>query len=125
MTIDESIITGAPAAEAVADDVSPPENDANGAAANGKNKENQGEKEQVPIEELYDLSKPIKRVSFFMQGCILDIIIYLYVHFVYYVLTLINIFSDWAPLQGWTKRRNCLSWQRDRHPSRRPQSHSD
>lgn len=73
MTIDESIITGAPAAEAVADDVSPPENDANGAAANGKNKENQGEKEQVPIEELYDLSKSIKRVSFFMQGCILDI----------------------------------------------------
>lgn len=64
MTIDESIITGAPAAEAVADDVSPPENDANGAAA-GKNKENQGEKEQVPIEELYDLSKPIKRVRFF------------------------------------------------------------
>ena len=63
MTIDESIITGAPAAEAVADDVSPPENDANGAAANGKNKENQGEKEQVPIEELYDLSKPIKRIE--------------------------------------------------------------
>lgn len=66
MTIDENIITGAPAAEAVADDVSPAENDANGAAANGKNKENQGEKEQVPIEELYDLSKPIKRVRFFL-----------------------------------------------------------
>ena len=66
MTIDESIITGAPASEAAADDVSPPENDANGAAAN-KNKENQGEKEQVPIEELYDLSKPIKRVRFFFK----------------------------------------------------------
>jgi hypothetical protein len=75
MTTDESIITGSPAAEgAVGDDVSPPENDATGAAANGKNKENQGEKEQ-PIEELYDLSKPIKRVRFLMQGCILDIII--------------------------------------------------
>lgn len=87
MTIDENIITGAPAAEAVADDVSPAENDANGAAANGKNKENQGEKEQVPIEELYDLSKPIKRVRFFMQYCISDIIIYMFILY-YYALTL-------------------------------------
>ena len=89
MTTDESIITGSPAAETVADDVSPPENDATGAAANGKNKENQGEKEQVPIEELYDLSKPIKRVRFFlMQGCISDIIIYMFISY-YYVLTLL------------------------------------
>ena len=90
MTTDESIITGSPAAEgAVGDDVSPPENDATGAAANGKNKENQGEKEQVPIEELYDLSKPIKRVRFFlMQGCISDIIIYMFISY-YYVLTLL------------------------------------
>ena len=57
---DETIPT--PPAEPVVDDASPPENDANGAAAVGKNKDNKGEKEQVPIEELYDLSKPIKRV---------------------------------------------------------------
>ena len=82
MTIDESIITGAPASEAAADDVSPPENDANGAAANGKNKENQGEKEQVPIEELYDLSKPIKRVRFFFNAMLHFRYHYLYVHFV-------------------------------------------
>ena len=92
MTIDESIITGAPVAEAVADDVSPPENDANGAAAS-KNKENQGEKEQVPIEELYDLSKPIKRVRFF--NAMLNFRYhYLYVHFVLLCSNPLNIFSD-------------------------------
>lgn len=55
--------TPTPPVEPVVDDASPPENDANGAAAGGKNKDNKGEKEQVPIEELYDLSKPIKRIE--------------------------------------------------------------
>jgi hypothetical protein len=60
---DETIPTAAPsAADPVVDDASPPENDANGAAANGKTKDNKREKELVPIEELYDLSKPIKKV---------------------------------------------------------------
>lgn len=58
---DETILTPAAAADPVADDISPPENDANGTAS-GKNKDNKGEKEQVPIEDLYDLSKPIKKV---------------------------------------------------------------
>ena len=57
---DEAIPAATPP---VADEVSPPENDASGAAADGKTKDKKGEKEQVPIEELYDLSKPIKRVS--------------------------------------------------------------
>ena len=59
---DETILTPAAAADPVVDDISPPENDANGATASGKNKDNKGEKEQVPIEDLYDLSKPIKKV---------------------------------------------------------------
>ena len=59
---DETTPTVSPAAEPVVEDASPPENDANGAAASGQKKDNKGEKEQVPIEELYDLSKPIKRV---------------------------------------------------------------
>jgi hypothetical protein len=62
------------------DETSPPENDAggdgqaggagkkgNGGGGNKKGKKADGKrgetKEQVPIEELYDLSKPIKRVS--------------------------------------------------------------
>ena len=55
---------------AVADETSPPENDASGegaaagAEASGDKPRGKRErKEQVPIEELYDLSKPIKRVS--------------------------------------------------------------
>ena len=63
---DESILAGA---EPVVDDASPPENDANGAASNGKNKDSRGEKEQVPIEELYDLSKPIKKVRLWLKYC--------------------------------------------------------
>ena len=69
---DETIPT--PPAEPVADDASPPENDANGAAASGK-KDNKGEKEQVPIEELYDLSKPIKRVRL----CLMLLVYYHYI----------------------------------------------
>ncbi|KAL7493035.1 hypothetical protein ACHAWT_002345 [Skeletonema menzelii] len=60
---DETTPTASPAAEPVVEDASPPENDANGAAASGQKKDNKGEKEQVPIEELYDLSKPIKRIE--------------------------------------------------------------
>jgi len=75
-----------PSAEAAAsepvivDETSPPENDATGADAGGavvattvdtdgkgsnnyKGKKRYEKKEQVPIEELYDLSKPIKRVE--------------------------------------------------------------
>ena len=69
--VDETTPTAPPAAEPVVDYASPPENDANGAAANGKNKDNKGEKEQVPIEELYDLSKPIKRVRIMLQRYII------------------------------------------------------
>lgn len=55
----------------IVDETSPPEHDAEGsAAAVGGGKDNNNKKgkkferkEQVPIEELYDLSKPIKRVS--------------------------------------------------------------
>lgn len=50
----------------VVDETSPPENDADGnKKGNGKSKgnNNKQQKDQVPIEELYDLSKPIKRVS--------------------------------------------------------------
>ena len=49
----------------VVDETSPPENDAGGnKKGNGKSKgNNKQQKDQVPIEELYDLSKPIKRVS--------------------------------------------------------------
>lgn len=52
----------------IVDETSPPENDSEGAAVvDGKSKNKKGKKfdkkEQVPIEELYDLSKPIKRVS--------------------------------------------------------------
>ena len=69
---DETIAAASPAEQPVVDDASPPENDANGAAASGQKKDNKGEKEQVPIEELYDLSKPIKRVSIgliFLRYC--------------------------------------------------------
>lgn len=54
----------------IVDEISPPEHDAEGSATVGGGKDNikRGKKlierkEQVPIEELYDLSKPIKRVS--------------------------------------------------------------
>jgi hypothetical protein len=56
----------------IVDETSPPEHDAEGSAAvvvgGGKDNNNKKgkkfeRKEQVPIEELYDLSKPIKRVS--------------------------------------------------------------
>ena len=49
----------------VVDETSPPDNDAGGnKKGNGKSKgNNKQQKDQVPIEELYDLSKPIKRVS--------------------------------------------------------------
>lgn len=72
---DESTPTAEASAPAVVDEVSPPENDAEGGAAdvdangkesssnNNKGKKRYEKKEQVPIEELYDLSKPIKRVS--------------------------------------------------------------
>eukprot|EP00571_Detonula_confervacea_P007902 CAMPEP_0172331688 /NCGR_PEP_ID=MMETSP1058-20130122/62052_1 /TAXON_ID=83371 /ORGANISM="Detonula confervacea, Strain CCMP 353" /LENGTH=567 /DNA_ID=CAMNT_0013048957 /DNA_START=74 /DNA_END=1777 /DNA_ORIENTATION=- len=58
---------------AIVDETCPPENDAEGsadapAAADSKGNNKKGkyqrkEKEQVPIEELYDLSQPIKRVE--------------------------------------------------------------
>ena len=57
----------------IVDETSPPEHDAEGSATatvvgGGKDNTNKKgkkfeRKEQVPIEELYDLSKPIKRVS--------------------------------------------------------------
>ena len=48
----------------VVDETSPPENDADGnKKGNGKKGNNKQQKDQVPIEELFDLSKPIKRVS--------------------------------------------------------------
>lgn len=69
----------------VLDDTSPPENDAeagsSAAVAEGSNNKKGGkdnkkgntnnnkkheQKEQVPIEELYDLSQPIKRVSWYI-----------------------------------------------------------
>ena len=59
----------------IIDDTSPPENDAAAPSeTNGKgNKKGKKSdrtresKDQVPIEELYDLSKPIKRVSEIIQ----------------------------------------------------------
>lgn len=61
---------------AIVDETSPPENDAEGGAdapaaaavAEGKGNKKKGkyqreQKEQVPIEELYDLSQPIKRIE--------------------------------------------------------------
>ena len=73
--MDDAIPTEMAAAEppqAIVDETSPPENDAEAGAAapaaDGKGKKGKHnkreQKEQVPIEELYDLSKPIKRVSF-------------------------------------------------------------
>jgi hypothetical protein len=55
----------------IVDETSPPEHDAEGSAVFSRGKDNNTKKgkklferkEQVPIEELYDLSKPIKRVS--------------------------------------------------------------
>jgi uncharacterized coiled-coil DUF342 family protein len=60
--------------DVVVDETSPPENDAGGdgqaagagrgnGSRKGKKVDRREPKEQVPIEELYDLSKPIKRVS--------------------------------------------------------------
>ena len=60
--------------DVVVDETSPPENDAGGDgqaagagrgndSRKGKKVDRRKPKEQVPIEELYDLSKPIKRVS--------------------------------------------------------------
>jgi len=61
--------------QATVDEMSPPENDAEGGAAapaavdgksngkKGKHGNKRDHKDQVPIEELYDLSKPIKRVE--------------------------------------------------------------
>lgn len=64
---DEIIPTEAVAAEpAIVDETSPPENDGSDAAGKGnykKGKKPYEKKEQVPIEELYDLSKPITRVE--------------------------------------------------------------
>ncbi len=60
------------------DETSPPEHDAEGSAVFGGGKDNNKKgkkllerKEQVPIEELYDLSKPIKRVSDLMPMLIM------------------------------------------------------
>lgn len=54
----------------IVDETSPPEHDAEGSAVFGGGKDNNKKgkkllerKEQVPIEELYDLSKPIKRID--------------------------------------------------------------
>ena len=59
----------------IVDETSPPENDAEVVTTvasvdvevkgnnNNKGKNKRDKKEQVPIEELYDLTKPIKRVS--------------------------------------------------------------
>ena len=79
---EEVRVAAAPVATepAIVDETSPPENDsdcaavavapaADGAKKGGKGKKGKNnyikreEKEQVPIEELFDLSKPIKRVS--------------------------------------------------------------
>mmetsp|Transcript_39135 Transcript_39135/g.66711 ORF Transcript_39135/g.66711 Transcript_39135/m.66711 type:complete len:571 (+) Transcript_39135:166-1878(+) len=72
---EETTATTEPASDpVVADESSPPENDAEGAAVaaaavdgksgnNNKGKNRREKKDQVPIEELYDLSKPIKRIE--------------------------------------------------------------
>ena len=74
MTDEQTPTEAAATTEPVADETSPPENDAGGnKKGNGKSKgNNKQQKDQVPIEELYDLSKPIKRVSlivFFYCNC--------------------------------------------------------
>lgn len=63
-------LSGSFLGDIIIDDTSPPENDAAPSDSNGKgNKKGKKSdrtrepKDQVPIEELYDLSKPIKRVS--------------------------------------------------------------
>lgn len=68
MTDEQTPTEAAATTEPVADETSPPENDAAAAVAvdgekkGGKRGRKFEKKDEVPIEELFDLSQPIKRV---------------------------------------------------------------
>jgi hypothetical protein len=66
MTDEQTPTEAAATTEPVADETSPPENDAAAAVDDEKRGGKRGrkfeKKDEVPIEELFDLSQPIKRV---------------------------------------------------------------
>jgi len=135
-------LSGSFLGDIIIDDTSPPENDAAPSDSNGKgNKKGKKAdrtrepKDQVPIEELYDLSKPIKRVSEIIRNlcCSLLFHTHLFSHLldvhvcatINFCLTRLNhhnfFMVDRSPQQGGTRKRN----RRDRisrrcHPCRTP-----